>query len=43
MYFINVIREMAKSRKYTPWEPPTGKEKRDGKKILKEKEYPTGN
>ena len=25
---------MAKARKYTAWEPPTGNEPKDGKKII---------
>lgn len=29
--------DRARARKYTPWEPPTGSEKKDGKKIIVEK------
>lgn len=35
--------ERAKARMYTAWEPPTGQEARDGKKILVPKIDPLGN
>ena len=33
---------MARARIYTPWEPPTGGEQREGKKIIADKMAPTG-
>ncbi len=40
---IIFIREEAKARKYTAWEPPVGGEPRHGKKILVKKTDPLGN
>jgi hypothetical protein len=39
MYFN---REVARSRKYNPWEPPSGNEERHGKKIIVKKQSDLG-